>query len=189
MTVRSVLLVTHRWLGLSSSVVLAIVATSGSLLLLPESFLLRRVGGAVHDSLALGRVGWRLVVAATFVALLLQIGGLALWFKNKTLRVRIDGGSARAARDLHFSVGVICLPVMFVLATTGIGRAARWGTGNSAWPEIGHLIAVLHTAEDFPWPIKALYLAGSSAFLYQSASGIVMWRTSGRARRSGRRAK
>jgi uncharacterized iron-regulated membrane protein len=181
MTARSVLLVTHRWLGLSSSVVLSIVATSGSLLLLPDSFLARRIAGAVHDSLAMGWVGWRVVVAASYVAALLQIGGLALWFKKKTLRVRIDGGPARMARDLHFSVGVICLPIMFVLATTGIGRANRWGGGDSAGrSQIRELISRLHTAEDFPWPIKALYMVGSSAFLIQSASGIVMWWTSGR---------
>ena len=73
---RSFVLITHRWLGFTSSVVLPIVGLTGAILICPGTSLLKRVAGPLHERLGMGRVGWWLVVLATVIAVLVELGGL-----------------------------------------------------------------------------------------------------------------
>src|SRR5262245_16354327 len=116
---RNFVLVTHRWLGLGSSVVLAIVGGTGALILWTLPQWLRRIVGPMHQSLALGRIGEWIVIAATVVAAVLSVGGLILWWKLKIIRVKTTSGWRRALFDLHHALGFVGFLLMFLLTVSG----------------------------------------------------------------------
>jgi uncharacterized iron-regulated membrane protein len=169
--VRSIVLVTHRWLGISSSVVLSIVGLTGAVLASSGTSLLRRVSGRLHETLAMGRIGWWLVVGATVMAVLLQLGGLYLWWKRKTIAVRVRSGWRLGMFDLHHAAGLLALPLMFLLAATGVGMAVV----TPANPELRRIIVDLHTTRGFSTPVKLVYMIATTGFLVQSMTGLVMW--------------
>src|SRR5262245_53177735 len=123
---RHFVLVTHRWLGLGSSLLVAIVGGTGALIVwtLPSS--LRRIAGQMHTNLGMGRIGmgpiglW-IVFAVTVVTAVLVVGGLVLWWKHKIVRIRTTSGWRRVLFDLHHALGFLGFVVMFVLTLTGIG--------------------------------------------------------------------
>lgn len=175
MRFRRVVLLTHRWIGLASSAVLAVVGLTGVVLLLPETFTVRRVAGPLHSHLALGWRGAWIVYVATAAAVFLQIGGLVLWWKRKTVRVSMQRGWVQALDDLHHAMGAVTLPLMVLLAATGL--VMPYGTPDQP---LRRLIGMLHTAGPFSLLIKLLYAGGSAAFAVQGLTGILMWWKPGR---------
>jgi uncharacterized iron-regulated membrane protein len=169
---RSFVLITHRWLGLTSSVVLSIVGLTGAILIWPVTSLLKRVAGPLHERLAMGRVGWWLVVLATVIAVLLELGGLVLWWKRKTIAVRIRSGWRQGLFDLHHAAGILGLPLMLLLAVSGVGMAFVTPTSH---PALRRVIFDWHTTRGFPTPVKLLYTIGTTGFLVQGVTGVVMW--------------
>jgi uncharacterized iron-regulated membrane protein len=173
MTVRRLVFVTHKWMGLASSVVLAIAGVTGTLLVWPELLPAASGVGSLHETLALGRPGWYVVLAATAAGIALQASGVVLWWKTRRLRVRTDAGLWRFAFDLHGSAGVIALVVMLVLGATALGRVV---TRSVPVPDaLASAVSRLHTTRDFPVAVKAVYAVSSLGFFVQGASGLVIW--------------
>jgi uncharacterized iron-regulated membrane protein len=179
MTVRQFILLTHRWLGLGSSVVLLLVGISGAVLVWPES--LRSVEGLTrfHKRLFLGEPGEWLVITSTVIAALLVIGGLVLWWKRKLLRVSVRRGWWRFLFDLHHSLGLLAAVVMLLISLTGVGLVLTEqedGSPLSAEEQrVRTVIDHLHTGEPFSLPIRIVYALGSLAFVVQGISGLVIW--------------
>jgi uncharacterized iron-regulated membrane protein len=177
MGVRHFILVTHRWLGLTSSIVLAIVGATGAVLTWREHLALAealgRYASPLHERLAAGRIGYWIVVVSTGLAVLLEIGGLVLWWKRRTWRIRFDQGLWRGCFDLHHMAGVVLLPLMLVLAATGFAMAFVLPAGD---PELRRLLARFHIGH-FPVPIKMLYTIATLGFVVQGATGLVIWWT------------
>src|SRR5690348_17343099 len=101
MSWRRFVLVPHRWNGLSTSLVLAIAGGTGIVRALTSPGEFRRPFARLHEDLMLGNIGSWIVLNATAGAVLLQLGGVILWWKRKTLRVRTAGGWRTAVSDLH----------------------------------------------------------------------------------------
>jgi uncharacterized iron-regulated membrane protein len=177
---RTFVLVTHRWLGIAASAVLAIVGGTGVFLLWRERWwweqsellvFAGRVSGPVHEYLALGSVGSFVVVTATGVAILLEIGGLILWWRRKTLWARPRRGWWRFCFDLHHALGAVFLPLMLVLAVTGfvMGIARTWGYG-----ELYLFMAPIHKGH-YGFAVEVLYALASAGFVVQGLTGLVVW--------------
>jgi uncharacterized iron-regulated membrane protein len=180
MDVRQFVLVTHRWLGIATSAVLAIVGGTGVFLLWRErswweqSELLgfaSRAAARTHENLALGGVGSFLVVAATGLAILLELGGLILWWQRKTLWARPGRGWWRFCFDLHHAVGAILLPLMLVLAVTGFVMGMTHGD-EYAW--LYRMMAPLHKGH-YGYPVEVLYALASAGFVVQGLTGLLVW--------------
>jgi uncharacterized iron-regulated membrane protein len=169
---RRLVLVTHRWLGLASSLILSIVGTTGAALTWPGRSLVQRIAGRLHETLALGSVGWWLVVIATIAAVILQLGGLLLWWRRKLIAIRLGSGWKQGLNDLHHAAGILWLPMMLLLALTGVAMAF---VTPDQQPELRRVVSALHTARDFPAPIKLLYGVGTTGFLIQGLTGVIMW--------------
>lgn len=169
MTWRPFVLITHRWIGLSTSLIIAIAGVTGAVLTVPGPNAVRRIAGPLHEQLALGSFGTWVVVIATGGAVLLQIGGLALWWKRKSLAVRMGAGWRRAVVDIHHSVGALGLLLMLLLAATGAGMK-MFTPGPTR-----RMIVDLHTARSYAVPIKVIYALGSLGFLVQGVTGVLMW--------------
>lgn len=177
MSVRHVVLVAHRWLGLSTAVVLSIVAATGAVLVWPTPSPRRRLAGLLHEQLAMGRGGTWIVFGSTVVAVVVLLCGLLLWWKRRVVVVRRGAGWRQALFDLHHSLGVFGFLFMFMLALTGSIMLAP--------PQDGGLLPVmvnLHTARGYPYVIKLLYVLGTTAFVIQAVTGLVMWWKPGRQR-------
>jgi len=72
----------------------------------------------------MGHFGWWIVVLVTFAAVFLEMGGLILWWKRKAISVRVRSGWRLALFDLHHTIGILALPMMLLLAVTGV--ATLW---------------------------------------------------------------
>lgn len=169
---RPAMLMAHRWIGIASAPVLCLTGVTGALLLLPGRSPIRRIAGPLHERLSLGHFGWWIVVIATIAAVFLEAGGLYLWWKRKRFSVRWGSGWKRAIYDVHHVVGLFALPLMLMLAATGVGMA--FVTPDNQ-PELRRVIFDLHTTRGFSVFVKVVYALGSTGFLLQGASGIVMW--------------
>ena len=177
MRFRSLVLITHRWVGLSTSMVLAITGSTGAILVWPGSSLVRRIAGRLHDTLALGSVGAWIVLIATAAAVVLQSGGLILWWRRKRIAIRRGAGWNATLIDLHHSAGVLALLLMFTLASSALAmRALR----PPRAPVLARAAAEIHTGRSFPFPLRVLYTLGSAAFLIQGITGLAMWWNAGR---------
>lgn len=176
MNFRQLVLVTHRWLGLGSSLVLFVLGITGAFLVRP-GLPFNRVAGILHETfgfqkLGIGPVGRWIIVIATASAVLLEVGGIFLWWKRKVLRVRVGQGLRKGLIDLHHVAGTVGLPLMLLLAVSGLGM--RFFNGKQ-YPEIRTVVKAVHTARTFPMPIQMVYVAGSAGFVVQGVTGIVMW--------------
>jgi uncharacterized iron-regulated membrane protein len=177
---RRTVVVAHRWLGLGSSVFLAIIGLSGSAFLVPAPKPVQVFVERVHVTLLIPAAGNGIVIAATVAAVVLELSGLYLWWKRKVWTVRWRAGWRTAAEDLHHLTGAALLAVMLMLAATGLGRVL--------FPQVlsrAHVVVKAtndaHTGLKFPAPIKVIYVIGGLGFFVQGATGIVMW-----SRRGGR---
>ncbi len=172
MSVRQFVLVTHRWIGLVSSPILAIVGATGVLLMFNlEGLAIERYASALHERLAFGMVGHRIVLLATFAGILLELGGLALWWKRKTLIVAMRSGWWRACFDLHHLAGIVCLPLMLLGAATGLLMFMYPPPENN---ELYRTLRQLHVGR-FPLPLRILYLLATLGFVVQGLTGSVIW--------------
>ena len=169
MKLRRWILITHRWLGLSTSVVLIIAGATGAAMVWSFQGPLRRTIGRVHENLAIGETGTWIVVGATAVSVLLQLGGMILWWKRKTLGVRTRAGWRAAVIDVHHAVGALGLIVMLLIAATGVGMRMV-GPGP-----VRRTIVDFHTSRRFPLAIDILYAIGSIGFVVQGVTGVLMW--------------
>lgn len=177
MTVRQVVLVTHRWLGLSSALVLAAVGVTGAIQAYSYGRV-RDVMGPAHEALFLGRPGTWIVLAATVAALLLEAGGLILWWRRKVFRVETRFGWRRTLADLHHVTGVLALALMVLLAGTALLMRVVTPESN---PGLRTLIVDLHTTRTYGGVLKAIFSAASLGFAVQGVTGAVMWWRTGRA--------
>lgn len=169
MSLRRFVLITHRWIGLGTSVVLGVAGATGALMVWGGDYWLKRVAGLVHETLALGRVGEWLVLAGTAGAILLQIGGVYLWWKRTAVSAPGAPGWRRTFLDLHQAVGGLGLWIMLALAATGVGLALT---------EPGPLrrtMVDLHSGRRYSIPVKALYAGASLGFLVQGVTGVLIW--------------
>lgn len=170
MSLRRLVLIAHRWIGLPASVVIAVAGGTGVVLLWPAGGMLKRAAGRLHETLAMGRIGSVIVIGATVAAVLLQASGLYLWWRRKSFRVRTHLGWIRTLTDLHHASGIVGLALMLTLAGTAAATALL-----PMGPDMRRLLETIHTARGFPAPVKLLYVAGALAFLVQGATGLAMW--------------
>jgi uncharacterized iron-regulated membrane protein len=171
MTVRQFLVVTHRWIGLCAAIVLAVAGATGAVMVWDAGGVIQRVAGRLHETLALGRIGAAVVTAATAGALLLQCSGVILWWKRKTVTVRLGRGWKPALVDLHYAAGIFGLVLMILLSATALGM--KWlPHGPDSW---SRTIGRIHTARTFPAPVKFIWAVGSLGFLVQGVTGVSMW--------------
>lgn len=166
---RHIVLVTHRWIGLGTSLVLIVAGATGAVMVWRFENDFRRVAGRVHENLALGDVGAWIVLVSTAAAIVLQIGGMILWWKRKNLGVRTKSGWRAAVNDLHNAVGVLGLFVMLLLAATGVGMR-MFDPGP-----IRRAIVDFHSSRTFPLPVDVVYALGSLGFVVQGVTGVLMW--------------
>jgi uncharacterized iron-regulated membrane protein len=176
---RRLVLVLHRWLGLGSALLLAVIGVSGAVFLLPAPGPTRVFLEKFHSTLMIPAAGQGIVIAATIAAVLLEFGGAYLWWKRKVWKVRWREGWRKASGDLHHLTGVALLPLMLLLAGTGVGRVAV----RQVLPP-NHVVVkatnYVHTGLRFPVPVRVAYGVGGLAFLLQGATGVIMWWPSGR---------
>ena len=166
---RRLILVTHRWIGLSTSLVLIIAGATGAMIVWDIQGDFRRVAGRIHENLALGRAGMWIVLIATGGAILLQCGGVILWWKRKTVSVRTGSGWRACVNDLHHVAGALGFVMMLLIAMSGIGMRMV-GPGP-----VRRAIVDLHTARHLPLAIDVVYALASIGFVVQGATGIAMW--------------
>ena len=180
MDVRQLVLVTHRWLGLATSGVLAIAGVTGVFLIWRERWwweqsellvFAGRVSSPIHERLALGSVGSFVVVTATGLAILMEVGGLILWWRRKTLWVRPGRGWWRMCFDLHHVIGAVFLPLMLMLVVTGFVMGV---THPDDYPWLWRFMARLHRGQ-YGFAIELLYALASAGFLVQGLTGLAVW--------------
>lgn len=176
MTLRHVVLVTHRWLGLSTGLILTIAGATGTVLVFATGRL-HQVVGPVHTSLAAGRPGTLVVLAATAAAVLLEAGGIVLWWRRKLVTVETRVSWRRGLADLHHVTGIVGLGLMVILAVTAV--MIPFVTPESK-PWLRTVIIGLHTTRDYGGVVKTLFGAASLGFVVQGVTGIVMWWQPGR---------
>jgi uncharacterized iron-regulated membrane protein len=173
-SLRRIVLVAHRWLGLGSVVLLAIIGVSGAAYLIPAFAGSRPFLERLHMHLLIPRAGQGIVIAATVAALLLELGGLYLWWNRKVWTIRWRAGWRTVVKDLHHASGVVMLAVMLLLAGTGVGRVMV----RQVFPPYSFVVKATnyaHTGLAFPWPIQAVYVIGALGFLVQGTTGVIMW--------------
>jgi len=169
MSWRRWILVTHRWIGLSTSLVLIVAGATGAMMVWGFQGDFRRAVGRIHENLSLGSTGEWIVLIATGGAVLLQFGGVILWWKRKTFRVRTGAGWRAGVIDLHHAAGALGLLLMLLIAATGVGmRIAGPGPVRRA-------IVDFHTSRRFPLAIDIVYAIGSLGFVVQGVTGVLMW--------------
>jgi uncharacterized iron-regulated membrane protein len=133
--------------------------------------------GPIHESLALGAVGTWIVLAATMAAVLLEAGGLILWWRRKVLTVATRLGWRRVLADLHHVTGLLGLVLMVILAVTAV--MMRFVTPESN-PWLRTVIVDLHTTRSYGWALKTLFGVASLGFVAQGITGVAMWWKPGR---------
>src|SRR5262245_62060538 len=117
MTFRQLMLVIHRWTGLGASIVLAFAGVSGLLLIWTDRPALQEF----HTHILIGEPGEWLVNTATFLAIVLIVGGAYLWWRRKIVAISLTKSWWRTLYDLHHSLGILVGTVMLIIALTGFG--------------------------------------------------------------------
>jgi len=173
------MLVVHRWVGLGASIVLGCAGVSGVLLIWIDRPTLQRF----HTHILIGEPGEWLVNTATFLAILLILGGAYLWWRRKIVAISLTKTWWRTLYDLHHSLGILAGAVMLIVALTGFGLMLTEEERDDEAPaattpeqsETHEMLERLHTARGFMLPLQILWGLGSVAFVVQGASGVVMW--------------
>ena len=186
---RRFVLVTHRWLGIASAVVLVVVGLTGALLVYARTPAI----SDLHTSLVLGGPGRWLVNVATVVASLLVLGGVVLWWRRKTVAIAGSRGIWRLLFDLHHALGIIGGALMLIIALSGTGLmmtehiGGRMGLAPDypAYPTptevlTRKLIHAAHTGGSSNHALNALWILGSAGVAVQAVSGFWIWWKPGR---------
>lgn len=181
---RPVMLWSHRWLGLGASVLLVIGGLTGALLLVRWPQPMQESLIQFHIDLLAGPAGAWAMLGASAAGVFLQLSGLYLWWRTKSLTLRFDRGWWRASYDLHNMVGVVGSLIMTLLVATAVARLFfRFVPMPFALEMLPRVNSRLHTAFGFPWPLQVLWGIGSFAFVVQTLSGaLVWWRPSAKSR-------
>lgn len=169
MSLRRLVLISHRWIGLGTSGILGILGVTGAVMVWGGDHWLRRMTGRLHETLALGSTGEWIVVIATAAAVFLQIGGVFLWWKRTAKPAPAAPGWRRRWLDLHQAAGALGLWIMLALAGTGVAMDL------TAPGSVRRTVVDLHSGRRFSLPVKALYAMGSLGFLIQGATGVMIW--------------
>lgn len=86
----------------------------------------------LHRWLLMGKTGKIIVGVATLVFIVLMISGLVIWFprrfKNwkRGLKISFRGSWRTTNRDLHNALGFYTLPLLLVMALTGLNWSFDW---------------------------------------------------------------
>ena len=84
----------------------------------------------LHTQLLGGRVGNKIVVATTLVALFLVLSGIVVWWREKLWRVNTAASWKRINFDLHHSLGIFSALLLLVITSTGLwvnfGKVDNW---------------------------------------------------------------
>ena len=79
--------------------------------------------------------------------MILEAEGVYLSWKQKRLSIQLNRGWMRSLTDLHHVAGAVGLPLMFLLAVSGIGMA--FVTPDDS-PQLRKIVLALQTAREFP---------------------------------------
>lgn len=154
---------------------IAIAGATGAILVWRDQIelatTLGRFASPIHERLAAGIIGYWTVVVATAIAIVLEIGGVVLWWKRKTVWFKRGAGWWRLCFDLHHVVGLFLFPLMLVIAVTGVLMPFY---GGREYPEFYRLLAKYHIGH-FPPAVKVLYTIATLAFAFQGITGVLMW--------------
>jgi uncharacterized iron-regulated membrane protein len=74
----------------------------------------------LHTQLLGGRVGNTIVTAVTFVALILVVSGIVVWWRDKRWRVNASGSWKRTNFDLHHALGIWAAVLLLIITSTGL---------------------------------------------------------------------
>jgi hypothetical protein len=99
---RSFVLITHRWLGLTSSVVVSIVGLTGAILVWPGTSLLKRVAARFTNG-SMGKVGW--LVARHGHRRVTRVGRPGSLVEAKDDRGANPSGWRQGLFDIHHAAG------------------------------------------------------------------------------------
>lgn len=181
---RTLLLVTHRWLGILAAVVLVVAGVTGAGLVYTRAEALVNL----HVTLAMGAPGRWLVNVATIAATLLVMGGVALWWQRKILTIDRSKGLWRLMFDLHHALGIVGGIMMLAIALSGtglmltaqIGDRLGFAKDDPNYPSRAEvltrkLIHTAHTGGSFSQPLNVLWCLGSASFAVQAVSGLWVW--------------
>jgi uncharacterized iron-regulated membrane protein len=182
MRVRRVVLLSHRWMGLPTSVFLAVAGLTGVVMMWFEGGVLRRIAGRLHESLGLGTAGHYIMFLVSTAAVLIEIGGIVLWWKRKQMAVRITTRWQNTLSDIHHPSGILLVVPMILLASTAAGMFLMGGR-DFPYLAFRRTIVELHGGGQYGLPVKLVYTAASLAFALQGMSGVVMWWEQRRRRR------
>lgn len=174
MRVRRAVLLSHRWMGLPASVFLAVAGLTGVIMMWMEGGIVRRIAGRLHESLGVGRPGHFVMFAVCLAAILIEVGGIVLWWKRKQMTVSRNAGWARAAADLHHPSGIVLAAPMILLAATAAAMFVMGGR-DFPYPAFRRAVVELHGGGQYGLAVKFVYTAASLAFAVQGATGVVMW--------------
>lgn len=175
---RNLNVVAHRWLGLATSLVLVVAGLTGVLLVWPLGDPFTGTVAHFHVDMGLGRAGALVVLVSTWISVFLIAMGLYLWWQTKRIRIRTGSGWRTLAIDIHYSLGFLTLLITLLIAATGGLRQAL------SQSTLRKIVSRLHTAAGFPFPIKVVYALGSTVFVVEGVTGVLMW-----AQKQGRQRK
>ncbi len=167
------ILVTHRWIGLGSALILAVVGGTGAVLVSQTAGCDRSLGTSTNRS-ASGRWGTGSCSARLALPCFSESEGSSCGGGAGSRRSVVDLGWRRALADLHHVTGLAFFVVMLTLAVTGI--TMPFVTPDDS-PDLRQVVMALHTSGPFPWPIGLLYQVCTLGFIVQGVTGVVMWWT------------
>jgi uncharacterized iron-regulated membrane protein len=79
-----------------------------------------RANHAVHTSLMVPKIGNKVVVWSTIASVVLVLGGLYLWWRDKIWRLRTASSWKRINFDLHHLLGIATFVVLLLMTVTGV---------------------------------------------------------------------
>lgn len=167
---RALIVKAHRWVGLAVSLIFVVAGTTGIVFFTGGPQIVTKITGRLHESLGLGRVGYMLVALAAVAGVLLELSGLYLWLKRRSLAVSFRGGLYRTAFDLHHAVGALGSVLMLI----SLGSAIAYYFVLPRGP-VAEAVNAFHHGREFALPVKLLYAAASVGFAVQGCTGVMMW--------------
>ncbi len=79
-----------------------------------------RANHVIHTSLMTRKIGNQVVVWSTIASVVLVLGGLYLWWRDKLWRLRLAASWKRINFDLHHLLGIATFVVLLLMTVTGV---------------------------------------------------------------------